>query len=166
MFFVMTPLGVRYPRYRLLTSPFIWLMWQIPNHGMSKYAIMLLTSRLTSSLAEWAMARLQAEARHHKHELRDRKPLEYGPREKKPADAELQAYQTHEDDFHNAPLNVGTYRCKSGGGHGRLVVTTESVRFAQRKSTKENWTLSYQDLQAIHKVLFSLLSFDINTGKC
>ncbi|KPI44925.1 uncharacterized protein AB675_2286 [Cyphellophora attinorum] len=43
-FFILAPLGTRYPQLRMLTSPVVWLMWKIPTH------------------AEWAIARLQKEA--------------------------------------------------------------------------------------------------------
>lgn len=46
-FFVLSPLAVRYPKYRLVMSPATWLFWEVPTH------------------AEWAMARLQAEARQY-----------------------------------------------------------------------------------------------------
>lgn len=33
IFFVLEPIGSRYPQYRLLCSPFTLLMWKIPTHG-------------------------------------------------------------------------------------------------------------------------------------
>jgi hypothetical protein len=44
MFFGLSPISAKYPHYRLLLSPSIWLFWRIPTH------------------AEWAITRLQAEA--------------------------------------------------------------------------------------------------------
>ena len=48
-FFVLEPIAHHYPKYQLLTSPMMWMMWGIPTH------------------TDWAIARLQAEAVPHVH---------------------------------------------------------------------------------------------------
>ncbi|KIW70013.1 hypothetical protein PV04_02324 [Phialophora macrospora] len=127
IFFILTPIAVRYPRYRLLTSPITWLFWKSPTH------------------AEWAVSRLQAEARQY---LASDKNL-----------------QTVDKDAQM----IGTYTCKDSNGiRGKLLVLVTAVSFSPNhpqhhlpltsSSRAENneedggWNLLFSDIKSIHKI--------------
>ncbi|KAK5045714.1 hypothetical protein LTR84_009083 [Exophiala bonariae] len=110
-FFVLTPIAVRHRRYRLLTSPWIWLMWKIPTH------------------AEWAIARLQAEAKQHLAE---------------------QGKDETQIDTNNTetPLVIGSYSCTGGN----IVVTATDVTFSPRRAADATWRVEFSNLTGIQKI--------------
>ncbi|KAK5082379.1 hypothetical protein LTR05_007526 [Lithohypha guttulata] len=131
-FFVMTPVARRYPKYRLLTSPVTWFMWRVPTH------------------AEWAIARLQAEAKQYLQQDdtltsidKDRQP---------PARAETQAATNDFDKQHKQAKLIGRYSCMHNDGQGLLVATTESISFQPRQSSDTDWTILIKELRTIQKI--------------
>lgn len=111
-FFILTPIGYHYPKYELLTSPMTWMMWGIPTH------------------ADWAIARLQAEAAPRIQSNPEKPGPESSPEKESGAGV------------------IGRYACTNG----LLKVTTRLVCFIPGTSSLEGWNLSYDELTAMHKV--------------
>ncbi|KAJ9605903.1 hypothetical protein H2200_009752 [Cladophialophora chaetospira] len=132
VFFILTPLAVKYPRYRVLLSPPIWLLWRSPSH------------------AEWALARLQAEASQCL-------ASEHGQASNKDRDA----------------LLIGSYACHTSNDNndnqiaGNLFVLATSVSFSPKRTTRarltpgskskekeeaKGWSVLFEDIREIHKI--------------
>ncbi|ETN39110.1 uncharacterized protein HMPREF1541_05332 [Cyphellophora europaea CBS 101466] len=118
MFFIMEPIRNKFPRYRLLTSPMTWLMWKIPTH------------------AEWAIARLQAEAASY---IADDV---HGAAADDPA-----AYSERTSGAGNVRM-IGNYNCTAGV----LKVTTRSISLSPNGPAGDGWCLRYHELDSMHKV--------------
>lgn len=129
MFFILTQLGRKFPRYRLLTSPFTWVMWKMPTH------------------VDWAIARLQAEARQQLSQNED-PSSSHEPR----AHNRNQLSGINNHNQPTEPQLIGIYTCKENGTPGRLLATTSSISFAVRGSRDPIWRMPFSELEAIHKI--------------
>ena len=144
-FFVLTPLSVRYPRYRLLLSPWTWFLWKAPTHGRAYFhppSSGLLGQLINCArLAEWAIARLQAEAQQY---LSPSKEL-----------------TTVDNDTHL----IGSYTCRDENDvHGRVVVMATAVHFSTKVSRSSKisasdrdtdaagWSIPFASLREMHKI--------------
>ncbi|KAI1611708.1 hypothetical protein EDD36DRAFT_297308 [Exophiala viscosa] len=134
-FFVLTPLGVRYPQYRLLVSPWTWLLWEIPTH------------------ADWAIARLQAEAEKY---LEQHGKL--GDIDNDDARNTDMPSKTGIRDTPEGPQMIGRYKCRDGDAYGELVVTTASISFSPKKSANSGWDLPFRELIGIQKITVQVKS--------
>ncbi|OCT49723.1 hypothetical protein CLCR_07234 [Cladophialophora carrionii] len=128
MFFILTPVGVRYPRYRLLASPITWLLWKSPTH------------------AEWAVSRLQSEAHQY---LTSDKTLRTIDR-----DTHLIGTYTCKDnnDVQGRLVVLVTsvsFAPKRSEHHLNL---TSSSRSANKEKDAGEWNLLFDDIKEIHKI--------------
>ncbi|KIV80312.1 hypothetical protein PV11_07823 [Exophiala sideris] len=135
-FFILTPLGVRNPQYRLLVSPWTWLLWKIPTH------------------ADWAIARLQAEAEKY---LEQHGKL--GDIDNDDARNTMMPSKTGIRDTPEGPQMIGRYKCRAGDVYGDLVVTTASISFSPKKSADHTgWLLPFRQLTGLQKVTVEVKS--------
>lgn len=147
-FFILTPIGVRYPRYRLLVSPWTWLLWKIPTHGIFFAPILSDHQLICASLADWAIARLQAEAEKYLAQRGELGAIDsydegYGP---KPSKKRIR-------DKPEEPQMIGRYPCRDGDVKGDLVLTTTAISFSPKHSSDQaDWVLPFHDLIGIQKV--------------
>jgi hypothetical protein len=112
-FFILEPLGYYYPQYQLLASPMMWMLWAIPTH------------------ADWAIARLQAEAMPHVQPGSKDTPT--SPGSKSPE---------------HGPCMIGRYSCTGG----IFKVTTQSAVHTPGDSGAAGWSFNFEDLTEMHKV--------------
>ncbi|KAL8692932.1 MAG: hypothetical protein Q9218_002134 [Villophora microphyllina] len=117
MFFGLFPIATRYPQYRLLASPMKWLFWRVPTD------------------AEWAIARLQVEAKHRKEAMRQ-------------ADSK----RTEEDGEKEGDVSLGKYHCTSCSHHGDLQVYSDGVRYVSAVRKNLLWELKFEDVSLLQKV--------------
>lgn len=177
IFFVLTPIWHRYPRYSPLTSPLQWVFWKIPTHGT--YSSTFLPARLQFdqsinhilmkdgfSLAEWAIARLKAEAAYQLRVMASAASEANNVMDTREAEAPT-------TDVADAPLLgdseqagrlIGRYHCTSRNRPGNLAVTTQDIAFKQHLTGDRAWRLNYDEIKAIQKVCIEMLSVCIIIG--
>ncbi|KAL8869908.1 MAG: hypothetical protein Q9174_003920 [Haloplaca sp. 1 TL-2023] len=118
VFFGLFPIATRYPKYRLLASPMKWLFWKVPTD------------------AEWAIARLQVEARHRTEALR-----------KEDLDSKQRPQQNE-----SFTADLGRYACSSGNHHGNLHVSAEGVQYISAGRKKLLWEIRFENVKLIQKI--------------
>ena len=147
-FFGLIPMAYRFPRYRLLLSPLIWTFWKIPTHGMLATYILpfywdIELTRRYFPTAEWAIARLRAEANHQLETLREQDPSSADEEGKSSSD----------------PIRVGRYHCIVGDRHGKLYLSTDGVSFKKYMFSNESWSVRYENMRSMQKVMRSFTFF-------
>ena len=108
-------------------------------------------------IAEWAIARLQAEASFQFEQMQSaasgaitKCSLAREPdRESVSDDAESSTQDSNPD---SSARIIGRYHCTSRNRHGRLTVTNEGIDFKQHLTKDRSWQLGYKDIKAIQKV--------------
>lgn len=148
LFFGLFPIASRIPQYRLLASPMKWLFWKVPTDGKlrSGDTCDLLHTDLLY-IAEWAIARLQAEASHRKEALRQADGSS-GPNQ------EEKAVNNPNDpgEGQNQEVNLGNFHCTSQSHHGDLCVTSRGVKYKTAVRSHILWELRFDDLSMLQKV--------------
>ena len=137
MFFGSFPIASRYPQYRLLVSPFTLLLWDIPTHS------------------EWAIARIQAEARTNSKTMHQ-------------ATATIKDSIGTDGENDTTPetstIDVGQYRCMSCDHLGSLCITSTYIRFVTKVRSNEHWRMSFNELKSMRKSPQSINSVPFNYG--
>ncbi|KAK3707272.1 hypothetical protein LTR37_012273 [Vermiconidia calcicola] len=144
LFFVVLPISYHWPNYRLLVSPWTWLLWKVPTHG------------------EWAIDRLQAEAaqRLPKQTPHATSPTAgsdtgepaIGP---SPDPQKPQPATPPEEEAPRESLRINRYRCIYRSMRGNLYLDADSLRFEMPIVSTEKWRLSYAKLKSMQKVIGS-----------
>ncbi|KAL8634283.1 MAG: hypothetical protein Q9228_008123, partial [Teloschistes exilis] len=129
VFFGLFPIATRYPQYRLLASPMKWLFWRVPTDGE------IVNNGVTDITAEWAITRLQVEAKHRKYAMRQ---------------ADLDQKPDHHEK--NSVVNLGKYHCTSGSHHGDLHINSDGVRYISAVRKNLLWELRFEDVVLLQKV--------------
>jgi hypothetical protein len=103
--------------------------------------------------AEWAIARLQAEATYQLEVMQSASSTanndENGPSDENPPSSPADASP---NDPKDPARLIGRYHCTSRNRHGHLTVTTEDVSFKQDLTKDRSWRLRYDQIKAIQKV--------------
>jgi hypothetical protein len=169
-FFLLYPISSRYPDYRLLASPVRWLFWNIPTHGL--FLIQIPESQksygriLLTQTAEWAITSLQAKGkRFDDSRLNNSKaiplitkngadPLGYRGDPVKPKDGTTVPEQV---DSQSQPdtMDYGYYKCHYDGVPGKLVITSNGVRFETSRlhpRKHAQWELKWNQIAKMEKV--------------
>jgi len=111
----------------------------------SKTDLLILCS---ATLAEWAIARLQVEARHSK-EAMSQKQADCFPSS---ATGELSPLQiTEEERDPGAAIDIGKYHGTSQNHHGDLYVTSRDIRYVTAVRSNVLWRLQYDEIKTIQK---------------
>ena len=145
--FAVIPLSHRWSQYRLLINPLTWLFWKIPTHS------------------QWAIARLQAEAREQlanlihkptidetKDKLRDAVPFigpvrdPNGTRINQSSDLERQRSQ-------RPNLGLGRYRGVHNKRSGTLCLNLHQMHFEAELTGSSQWSLRYEEVKSLRKVI-------------
>ena len=105
------------------------------------------------SPAEWAVARLQAEAAFQLEAMQSAasEANDHGSTSMDDASTKNIADTPAYDREHPGTL-IGRYHCTSRNRHGNLTVTTQDVSFKQHLTKDRSWRLRYDQLKAIEKV--------------
>ena len=96
-------------------------------------------------LAEWAIARLQVEARHTKQAVL---PPNNAEDPSSQADPKKKSESPKEVD---ATVEIGKYHCTSQNHHGDLILTAEGVRYVTAVRSNVLWELRYDNVKTIQK---------------
>ena len=89
------------------------------------------------STAEWALARLRAEADHQLETLRNQDT----------------SSANEEGESTKDPVRVGRYHCMVGDRHGKLSLSTDGVSFKKYMFSNDSWSVCYEDMRSMQKVL-------------
>lgn len=146
MFFGAFPITSRMPQYRIVLSPLTWLFWKIPTDGESIAPISksdYIALLIRSLGAEWAIARLQVEARHSKEAMSQRGPERY------PYDTEV-PHRAGEESAESA-IDIGKYHCTSGNHYGALCISSQGVRYVTAVRSTMLWELRYDEMKTMQK---------------
>lgn len=161
MFFGTFPIASRMPHYRHVVSPLTWLFWKIPTDGTytksqnSKLCYAFEIDADALGIAEWAIARLQVEARHSKDAMAQ-KPSAKGRNtsDKKPPSAKS-------DDETDTLVDVGRYHCTCQNHHGDLHVSSNGAHYVTAVRSTLLWKLRYDECKNIRKQSDSGLIFEL-----
>lgn len=158
MFFGTFPIASRMPHYRHVVSPLTWLFWKIPTDGMCSKSLCLWISKATLTLltaAEWAIARLQVEARHSKDAL----PTE--PSKNVEGASDKTTMPSKADDETEPAIDIGRYHCTCQSHHGDLHVSSSGARYVTAVRSTLLWKLRYDNCKTIRKHSDSGLIFEL-----
>jgi hypothetical protein len=104
-------------------------------------------------IAEWAIARLQAEATYQLEVMQAASSTannhEHSPSDENPPSSLADASP---NDSKDSARLIGRYHCTSRNRHGHMTVTTEDVSFKQDLTKDRSWRLRYDQIKAIQKV--------------
>jgi len=177
-FFLCWPIASLYPKYRYLVSPFKWILWDIPTHGESiiRYLFSILMNNAT---AEWSFQYLRHQAQiareqmikknveqGHFHQIANPAVDEYTgriaivPKIQVEGDQSAKEFSDDEDEgWHSAcsttsvleASDIRSFRARSHGVPGRLVVFTKGIRYVRSLPKKELWRIDYLELAELRK---------------
>lgn len=105
-------------------------------------------------VAEWAIARLQVEAKHSRDAMRQQ------PSRAKDASDEKVASSDGDSETESAG-NIGKYHCTCQNHHGNLHVSSEGAYYVTAVRSNLLWKLRYDDCKAIRKQSDSGLVFQL-----
>ena len=117
-----------------------------------------------ATLGQWAIARLQAEAKEqlslflHDEEndgAKDEVPF-IGPA-RDPQTAETDELPANEKRSDRPELSVGRYRGVYGKGNGTLCLDLNQMHFEAQMTGSPKWSLRYDELKSLRKVRSTLL---------
>ena len=145
--FAVIPVSHRWPQYRLLINPLTWLFWKIPTHS------------------EWAIARLQAEAREQlanliqkptidetKDKLPDAVPF-IGPAPDPNAIRINQSPNSEQQRPKRPNLGLGRYRGVHNKRSGTLCLNLDQMHFEVELTGSSPWSLRYEEVKSLRKVI-------------
>lgn len=163
MFFGTFPIASRMPQYRHVVSPWTWLFWKVPTDGtyskFTAFAPSALTPTLTLLIvAEWAIARLQVEARHSA----DAMPQKSVGKDMGPSDKEDTCSKVDDETEH--AIDIGKYHCTCQSHHGNLYVSSNGAHYVTAVRSTLLWELRYQNCKTIRKQSDSGLVFELMDG--
>ncbi|KAL8819489.1 MAG: hypothetical protein Q9223_002077 [Gallowayella weberi] len=136
LFFGLFPLATRYPQYRLLASPIKWLFWRVPTD------------------AEWAIARLQVEARHRTAAMQQA-GLDSNTDYIEEADRREETKAEPGTDGGKKDIyiaNLGKYHCTSRSHHGDLCINSRGIKYVSAVRKNLLWELRFDETRLIQKV--------------
>ena len=106
-------------------------------------------------IAEWAIARLQFEARH----TTDAQPQKPRPKSSSASDKDLASSKA--DDETERAVDIGRYHCKFQSHHGDLYVSSNDARYVTAVRSNLLWALRYDNCKTIRKQSDSGLIFEL-----
>lgn len=118
-------------------------------------------STLTLTLlivAEWAIARLQVEARHSA----DAMPQKSVGKDRGPSDKEDTCSKVDDETEH--AVDIGKYHCTCQSHHGNLHVSSNGAHYVTAVRSTLLWELRYQNCKTIRKQSDSGLIFELMDG--
>lgn len=130
-FFVCWPVSSVYPRYRLLVSPFKWILWDVPNHP------------------EWCFQYLQQRAAIVKEAILNH-DSDDGYEE-----CDTDSFHSAQSTLSPEPRDILSFRCTYSNVPGRFIISTHGIRFTASTIAKsllrESFNVSYADLVEMSK---------------
>lgn len=140
MFFGTFPIASRMPQYRHVVSPLTWLFWKIPTD------------------AEWAIARLQVEARHSKDAVSQKPNQEDG------SSSDKEEKSSKADEETECAVEIGRYHCTCQSHHGEVEVSSSGARYVTAVRSNMLWNFRYDNCKTIRKQSDSGLIFELMDG--
>ena len=164
-FFLCWPVASRYPRYRLLVSPFKWVLWSIPTHSELSFQYL----RNHAQLSREEMIKREVEATYDS-EITEPLLPSYAGRFDMPdpgndvdgavmAEPGSSSEYDSDDDWHSvasveSPLSANdilSFRAHWKHITGRLCLSATGMRFMRNLPRREMWNLPYAELQEMRK---------------
>lgn len=166
-FFLCWPIASLYPKYRYLVSPFKWVLWDIPTD------------------AEWSFQYLRRQAQITREQLVQKKAEEGHIRELTNPNADgytgrfiqipklrvgdndsEEDADSDDDGWYSASsstsvleaTDIRSFRARSAGVSGRLIIFSKGIRFVRSTKTKEMWIYDFLDLVEMRKIKGNRLS--------
>lgn len=110
-------------------------------------------------IAEWAIARLQVEARYSKNAMSPKA----SPTRKDESDKGEPSSMA--DDETEAGVDIGRYHCTCQGHHGDLQLSSDGARYVTAVRSNMLWELGYEECRTIRKQSDSGLIFELMDGR-
>lgn len=109
-------------------------------------------------VAEWAIARLQVEAKHSKDTMPQK------PSQKLRGASDDETTSSNADDETELGVDIGKYHCTCQNHHGNLHVSSNGARYVTAVRSNLLWQLRYENCKAIRKQSESGLIFELMDG--
>ena len=164
-FFLCWPIASHHPRYRYLVSPFKWVLWDIPTDAEWSFQYL----RQRAQVSREQLIKGKVEEIHRSEEANPRRGGDGGQASTMPTislavnDGDNEAHDSNvEDDesWHSADssssvleaADIMSFRARSEGHTGRLVVYTNGIRFVRSVKKQEIWRRSFLELAEMRKL--------------
>ena len=108
-------------------------------------------------VAEWAIARLQVEARQSKKAMARKHSQELGGA----SDRDEKSRSSRTDEGTESAIDIGKYHCTCQSHHGDLHVSSHGARYVTAVRSTLLWELQYDDCKTIRKESDSGLIFEL-----
>ncbi len=120
--------------------------------------------------AEWAIARLQAEGTQQLQVLRDRENPSAADELKEDEEsaskidtpsAANRVTMAEKEEARAPPMKIGRYHCIFAKQHGKLCLGTDQASFETTLPPSEKWSLRYEDMRTVSKVIQCLIHLSL-----
>ena len=164
-FFLCWPIASHHPRYRYLVSPFKWVLWDIPTDAEWSFQYL----RQRAQVSREQIIKGKVEDAHRSEEANPTRVIYAGQTSAMPAislavtDDGNEAHDADVDDdesWHSADssssvletTDIMSFRARSEGHIGRLVVYANGIRFVRSIKKRELWKRSFLELAEMRKL--------------
>lgn len=164
-FFLCWPIASHHPRYRYLVSPFKWVLWDIPTDAEWSFQYL----RQRAQVSREQIIKEKVEHTHRFEEANPRSGVYAGQTSMMPAislavtDVDNEAHDAEVDDdesWHSADssssvleaADIMSFRARSEGHTGRLVIYANGIRFVRSIKKRELWKRSFLELAEMRKL--------------
>ncbi|KAI9828444.1 MAG: hypothetical protein M1832_002872 [Thelocarpon impressellum] len=157
-FFVAWPVSSNYPKYRLLVSPFKWVLWDIPTDAEWSFQFLRRQAQVKREAMIGQRVRDAVERDATNRGYAGHMTIEGGGGESPSPNASEEDedwYMVSSTEGILDDADVVALRCTCHGAAGRLVISAGHVRFVRSLPKKEMWRRSYQELEEMRKVRLS-----------
>ena len=129
-----------------------WYVFEVPVlPGHRNVTLRLL------NVAEWAIARLQVEARQSTKGMARKRSEELGGA----SDRDEKSRSPNGDEGTESAIDIGKYHCTCQSHHGDLHVSSHGARYVTAVRSTLLWTLQYDECKSIRKQSDSGLIFEL-----
>ncbi|KAL9128615.1 MAG: hypothetical protein Q9217_002749 [Psora testacea] len=169
-FFLCWPIASLYPKYRYLVSPFKWVLWDIPTHA--EWSLQYLRRQAQSTREQLIKVKIgDGLARESANPVNDKYNghITALPRIKVDNDTSSVKEEEEEEDDADSDSDsrwqsacsttsvleasdIRSFRARSKGITGRLIIFSNGVRFSRSAKKKEIWRVRFIELSEMRKV--------------
>lgn len=147
-FFLLKPIGSRYPQYRHVTSPCRWWLWGISTNAELSFQYL----REQAQISRAAVARQKMEASHMpSDDCSQRAELRASTRPDSTLEHALLRGADTPCGSKEPAIDLLSFRGMSNRLLGHLIVSTEGLRFVRSVVRKEMWSRQYDELAELRK---------------
>ena len=164
-FFLCWPIASHHPKYRYLVSPFKWVTWDIPTDAEWSFQYL----RKRAQIGREQIIKAKIDTLHEHEKANPRIGVYAGQTSAVPAitlattDIDNEAHEASVDDdesWHSAEssssvlegTDILSFRARSEGHTGRLVIYANGIRFVRSFKKQEIWRRSFLELAEMRKL--------------